>query len=129
MKRRANSSPALAGILLVASTTYAQGSMSLKPTGTTGQISGFVHDDTGRFVPGATVLLSRTLPIAGVAGARSFATSTDSHGFYQISNLPTASYKICPSAPGMQLLDPCLWSAKHPLIHLQGGQNASAWSL
>ena len=99
--------------------------MSLKPTSTTGQISGIVRDQTGIPVPAATVVVSRTFPITGVAGPRSFTTVTDSHGCYSVPNLPVGSYKVCPSAAGAQMLDPCLWTVKHPFWNVQGGQSAT----
>lgn len=131
MHTRAQDKRVILSITLLAGASFAipilraQGATSLKPTGTTGQISGIIRDSSGQVVPGALVLISRTFPITGVAGARSFSVSTDSRGFYQIANLPPGSYKVCPSALGMQLLDPCLWSAKHPLSNLQGGQTAT----
>lgn len=117
-------------ILLAAANLFlqslnAQGSMSLKPSGTIGQISGTVRDDVGMPVPGAMVMIGRTFPISGIAAPRSYSTVTDPQGRYVVTNLPPASYKVCPSAPGMTLLDPCLWSAKHPLTNVAGGQSVT----
>jgi hypothetical protein len=113
----------LSALAITAITAAAQGP-SIKPGGTTGQISGTVRDDAGVPVAGAQVLVGRTFPIVGVTGARAFNTVTDAQGRYSVANLSAGSYKICPSAADRQLLDPCLWAAKQPLVNLVAGQNA-----
>src|SRR5438105_2074537 len=111
MVRKMNRTLVVAGMLLTVSVVRAQINMSLKPTGSTGQVSGTIRDDAGQPVSGANVMVARTYPITGIAGPRAFFTTTDGQGRYQVANLPPALYKTCPSAPGLTLLDPCIWSA------------------
>ncbi len=114
---------ALCGIASLAS---AQGqSLSVKPTGTTGSLSGSVTDPQGNAVIGATVWAIRTFSPAATSAAITVTAQTDANGVYRFTGLVPASYRICLSAEGWMLLDPCTWSAKPPVWNLEGGQAAT----
>ncbi len=53
---------------LMAASTFGQGTLTLRLSGTVAQVSGTVRDDAGIPVPGAQVLVGRTFPISGIAG-------------------------------------------------------------
>src|ERR1700753_44472 len=90
--------------------------MALTPSGTTATLSGMVQDEHRNLLPGAAITVARTFPITTDSGPRSFSMVVNAVGRYSFSGLPPGSYKICPSAIGAGLLDPCLWSPRHPLI-------------
>ena len=72
-------------------------SASLHPVlaqSTSGTIQGTVTDGSGAIIPGATVALQNTV------SRLSRATTTDSSGHYQFTNLPFNTYHLTISAPG-----------------------------
>jgi hypothetical protein len=103
---------------------YSQ-SLSVKPTGVTGSIGGSVTDPDGNAVVGATVWAIRTFSLAATSAPITATAQTDSNGGYRFTGLTPASYRICLSAEGWMLLDPCTWSAKPPVWNLEGGQAAT----
>jgi len=110
----------------IASIIAAQGqSLSVKPTGVTGSLSGAVTDPNGNAVVGATVWAIRTFSAAAESAPITATAQTDSKGTYRFAGLAPASYRICLSAEGWMLLDPCTWSANPPAWNLEGGQAAT----
>ncbi|MCC6540115.1 MAG: carboxypeptidase regulatory-like domain-containing protein [Bryobacterales bacterium] len=86
------------------------------------QISGRVVDHNGAPVPQARV---RVVPLANLpaAGAPPAAANSASRspaaalsagpdGAFASGNLPAGLYRLCASAAGKELLDPCLWESR-----------------
>jgi len=82
-------------------------------------------DPSGNVVIGATVWAIRTFSAAAVSAPITATAQTDSNGTYRFAGLAPASYRICLSAEGWMLLDPCTWSANPPAWNLEGGQAAT----
>jgi hypothetical protein len=114
----------LAAINLEAQSPSAQ-SLSVKPTGTTGSIGGLVTDPNGNAVVGAKIWAIRTFSAVAVSAPVATTEDTNAQGIYLFPGLAPASYRICVSAEGAMLLDPCTWSANPPVWNLEVGQTAA----
>jgi hypothetical protein len=84
----------------------------------TASIQGSAVDSaTGKAVPGAVVIASRTTTPA----ARGVATS-GYDGTYQILSLPAGTYNICLQVPGDGYLATCHWGSTATTVTLAAGQ-------
>jgi hypothetical protein len=110
--------------LVIASPEVRGQSMSLRPSGASGSITGVITDSSQKAVGGIYVAAIRVFPVQGATGPALFDTTADASGNFRLDNLPPASYKICVNASGQALLDPCLWSGTPPMWNLSGGQIA-----
>jgi len=90
----------------------------------TGTISGLVTGPTGKPVIGAPVWAIRTFSVTPTKSPIMATLPTDVNGRYYFPSLVAGSYRICVTADGAALLDPCSWSANPPIWNLRAGQNA-----
>jgi len=89
-----------------------------------GTISGLITDPQGRAVTGVPVWAIRTFALSPTSDPISAAVLTDSNGGYYFPSLVPGSYRICVTADGQGLLDPCAFSDTPPIWNLQTGQSA-----
>jgi hypothetical protein len=94
-------------------------------SGATGSIVGMVTDPQGQPVIGATVWAIRTWAPAPTSDPVAVTTGTALNGMYEALGLVPGSYRICVTADGAGLLDPCAWSTKPPVWNLLSGQIAN----
>ncbi len=95
-------------------------------TGSTGSIGGTVTDPKGNIVVGVKVWAIRTFSSILTSDPIEATADTNPMGMYSFPALAPASYRLCVSAEGAMLLDPCSWSGQPPVWNLEGGQVAIA---
>src|SRR5271157_2356007 len=95
-----------------------------------GAVQGYVLDEAGKAVVGASVSISQALP-AGVArtaappvitGPQITTSVTDAKGVF-LAALPAGDYVACANAAAPGLLNPCHWAASAPVFSVTAGQS------
>ena len=85
-----------------------------------------VDSGTGKAVPGAVVIASRTTTPA----ARGVATSGfDGTYYYQMPSLPVGTYNVCLQVPGDGYLATCHWGSTATVVTLAAGQKLTGTKL
>ncbi len=86
-----------------------------------GGIQGVVTEEGGRAVGRVYVVYTRT---AGSGSATSESYGVKDDGAFEFSGLAPGTYSLCIQSPGLEFLDPCLWSDQPPTVRVTGGQIA-----
>jgi len=94
-----------------------------------GAVAGYVFDDTGKVVVGATVFLAQSLPSSAartaappvITGPQVATGVTDAKGRF-LASVPAGNYIACATPAAAGLLNPCHWAASAPAFSATAGQ-------
>ena len=94
----------------------------------------FVVNESGRPVGGAVVSYVRIFPVPTALPPQTPTNANPSlgtflsqkNGGFFFNSLVPGSYRFCAQAPGSDLLNPCEWTGKPPVVNLAPGELQSA---